>query len=70
VKTIRAGGRRGPERPELAVGAQKQRRIRMLARAWLAEATPPRHSSLRFDVVGVLLRPDGHGTLRHIRNAF
>ncbi len=70
VKTIRAGGSLGPERPELAVGFEKRRRIRRLARAWLAESAPPPYSAMRFDVIGVLLRPDGHGTLRHIRNAF
>ena len=70
VKTIRAGNRRGPERPELAVGVQKQRQVRRLARAWLAEASPPRYREMRFDVVGVELRDDGHGTLRHIRSAF
>lgn len=70
VKTIRPGGSHGPVRPELAVGAAKQQRIRRLARAWLAEASPPPYSGMRFDVIGVLLRPDGHGTLRHIRDAF
>lgn len=70
VKTIRTGATRGPVRPELAVGLDKQRRIRRLARAWLAEASPPPYGGMRFDVVGVLLQPDGHGTLRHIRNAF
>ncbi|MFN8151954.1 MAG: YraN family protein [Solirubrobacterales bacterium] len=70
VKTTHEGNRRGPERPELAVGRRKQLQVRRLARAWLAEATPPRHAAMRFDVVGVRLRPDGHGTLRHIRDAF
>ena len=70
VKTTRAGNRRGPERPELAVGARKQQQVRRLARAWMAESSPPRFSGMRFDVVGVELRADGHGTLRHTRNAF
>lgn len=70
VKTTRAGNRRGPARPELGVGARKQQRVRRLARAWLADAAPPPYTAMRFDVIGVELRPDGHGTLRHIRNAF
>ena len=70
VKTTRVGNRRGPERPELAVGLRKQLQVRRLAREWLATASPPPNTGLRFDVIGVLLRPDGHGTLRHIRDAF
>ncbi len=70
VKTTRPGNRRGPVRPELAVGPEKRRRVRRLARAWLANASPPPHAGLRFDVIGVELRRDGHGTLRHIRDAF
>lgn len=70
VKTTRAGNRRGPERPELAVDRRKQQRVRRLARAWLAAADPPPYAAMRFDVVGIELRADGHGTLRHIRNAF
>ncbi len=70
VKTTRPGNRRGPTRPELAVGPRKQRRVRRLARGWLARATPPPHAALRFDVIGVELRDDGHGVLRHLRDAF
>jgi putative endonuclease len=70
VKTMRAGGRRGPVRPELAVGRRKQIQVRRLARAWLAEASPPPHDALRFDVVGVLLERDGSASVTHIRDAF
>lgn len=70
VKTTRPGNRRGPVRPELAVGPYKQRRVRRLARAWLADASPPPHAGMRFDVIGVELGRDGHGVLRHIRDAF
>ena len=49
VKAGRAGTDVGPTSPVLAVGPQKQRRLRRLARAWLAtEATPlARHDPLR-----------------------
>ena len=71
VKTIRTGGRAGPERPELAVGPRKQLQVRRLARAWLAEASPPRYELIRFDVVGVLLDPAGSPlSIEHIRDAF
>ena len=43
--------------PAEAVTPAKQRRLRVLARRWLAEAAPvPRPESLRFDVVAVLPR--------------
>lgn len=70
VKTMRTGTSYGPERPELAVGRRKQLQVRRLARAWLAEASPPPHSAIRFDVVGVLLDRDGSATVNHIPNAF
>lgn len=71
VKTMRAGARGGPERPELAVGPRKQLQVRRLARAWLAESSSPRYHSIRFDVVGVVLAADGSAAeTNHIVNAF
>lgn len=72
VKTLREANRFGPERPALAVGLRKQRRIRRLAAAWLAEAGHlPRFRAIRFDVIEVMvdarLRVTRYG---HIRNAF
>ncbi len=59
VKARHAGNRRGPERPAMAVGRSKQLKIRSLALAWLAanRSRVPRHSRLRFDVVGIVLGP-------------
>jgi putative endonuclease len=71
VKTMRTGSRSGPERPELAVGPRKQLQVRRLARAWLAEHSPPRYASIRFDVVGVRLDPgDSALSITHLANAF
>jgi putative endonuclease len=73
VKGRRAGNALGPERAPLAVTASKQRKLRALARAWLAENRDrlPANRGLRFDVVGVTL--DGAGRVldwEHIRHAF
>jgi putative endonuclease len=61
VKTRHAGNRRGPERPAMAVGRTKQRKLRALALAWLSanRGRVPRHSRLRFDVVGIVLDSSG-----------
>ena len=72
VKAGRAGALSGPARPVLAVGPAKQRRIRNLARAWLAgQGTIPAHRLIRFDAVRVSF--DRRGDLlgvEHIRDAF
>jgi putative endonuclease len=72
VKAGRAGAAFGPERPILAVDARKQRRVRRLATAWMAErGALPRYSEIRFDAVGVSF--DRAGTLlgvEHITAAF
>jgi putative endonuclease len=72
VKAGRAGTSGGPARPILAVGPAKQRRIRTLARDWIAaQGRVPRHREIRFDAVGVLF--DGGGNLlgiEHVPNAF
>ena len=72
VKAGRRGGAYGPERPALAVGPQKQARLRRLARAWLASAEiAPRFGAIRFDVVGVTFDRSGRVTdFEWIRNAF
>jgi putative endonuclease len=55
--------------PVEAVTAAKQRRLRTLAQRWLAghdEHAP----ELRFDVVGVLVRPSRPALVTHLRAAF
>ena len=73
VKALRAGNIAGPERPVLAVGQRKQRKLRSLAIAWLRDhdGLVPSHAAMRFDVVGVTIGPDGHPTeWEHVRHAF
>lgn len=73
VKADRAGAACGPERPVLGVRAGKQRQVRRLATAWMAERRGgiPRYAAIRFDAVGVTY--DGAGQVadvEHIRGAF
>jgi putative endonuclease len=71
VKAGRVGTSAGPVRPALAVGPRKQRRLRLLAREWLAEGrTPSGVAGYRFDVVGVSFGGDRFTNVDHIRNAF
>jgi putative endonuclease len=73
VKALRAGTVAGPERPVLAVGWRKQRKLRSLAIAWLHDhdGFVPHHSALRFDVVGVRIGRDGRPVeWEHVRDAF
>ena len=71
VKAGRAGADVGPTHPVLAVGPQKQRRLRRLARAWLVMEAVPWHEAIRFDVVGVTVDEAGRvAELDWIRDAF
>jgi len=73
VKALSLGALAGPERPVLAVGHRKQRKLRSLAIAWLHDHAGfvPRHSALRFDVVGVRIDAAGRATeWEHVRAAF
>ena len=55
--------------PVEAVTPVKQRRLRLLAQRWLA-AHDEHAPDLRFDVVGVLVRPGRPPLVRHLRAAF
>ena len=71
VKAGRAGADLGPESPAHAVGPRKQRKLRLLAREWIAERRGPSGvAGYRFDVVGVSFRADGIADVDHIREAF
>jgi putative endonuclease len=69
VKTRRSGAL---ESSVQAVSADKQRRVRSMAAAWLVEATDrPRSRELRFDVVGVTVdRNSRLVRLDHLEGAF
>ena len=66
VKTRRGTGY---GQPVEAVGRAKQRRLRTLAQRWLA-AHDEHAPELRFDVVGVLVRPARPALVTHLRAAF
>jgi putative endonuclease len=61
VKGARAGTRFGPEKPILAIDFTKQRQVRRLGTAWMAERPElPPFDDIRFDAVGVTLDRAGH----------
>jgi putative endonuclease len=60
VKGARAGTRFGPEKPILSIDFTKQRQVRRLGTAWMAERPQlPPFDDIRFDAVGVTLDRDG-----------
>jgi putative endonuclease len=73
VKAGRESNQFGPERPILSVDWRKQRRVRRLATAWIAErrSRVPHYDEIRFDAVGVTFTRAGYITdVEHIRGAF
>ncbi|HMT05111.1 MAG: YraN family protein [Solirubrobacterales bacterium] len=72
VKSHHIGAKRGPTSPVLAVGPNKQRRIRRLSSAWIAgHGRRVAFREVRFDVVGITFdREGGVESLEHIEDAF
>jgi putative endonuclease len=72
VKAGRLGSPHGPERPVEAIDHRKQRQVRRLAAAWLAERPGlPYWAEIRFDAIGVSFGPAGQvAGFEHIENAF
>jgi putative endonuclease len=72
VKGARAGTQFGPERPILSIDFRKQRRVRRLASAWMAERRDQQpYEEIRFDAVGVTLDPsDRPLTVEYVKGAF
>ena len=66
---VKARRGRGYGHPVEAVTPVKQRRLRLLAQRWLA-AHEEHAPDLRFDVVGILVRPDRPALVTHLRGAF
>jgi putative endonuclease len=62
----------GPEKPILSIDFRKQRKVRRLGTAWMAEREDfPRFSDIRFDAVGVTLdRADRAIEIDHVKGAF
>jgi putative endonuclease len=74
VKTRMAGRPAGPEGPLDAIGPRKQRRLRAMAREWLAAEDSrdrPHRPELRFDAIGIVVTSRGVlASLEHVENAF
>lgn len=72
VKSHHVGLRHGPTAPVLAVGPNKQRRIRRLASAWIAgHGRRVGFRQVRFDVVGITFDREGGVTAYdHLEDAF
>jgi putative endonuclease len=72
VKGARLETSFGPEKPILSIDFDKQRRVRRLGTAWMAERRDfPPFSDIRFDAVGVTLDRAGRAVeIEHIRGAF
>lgn len=72
VKTLRLGGRFGPERAVLAIGPRKQLQIRRLAREWLASRPEiPTFEGIRFDAIGITVTAANTlADYEHIKAAF
>ena len=72
VKAHHAGARHGPTAPVLAVGPNKQRRLRKLASVWIAgHGRRANFRDVRFDVVGITFGRDGNlVAYDHLENAF
>jgi len=72
VKAAHTGSINGPPVPILAVGPNKQRRLKKLASAWIASyGRTVSFREVRFDVVGILFERDGTmAAYDHVENAF
>jgi putative endonuclease len=73
VKTRVVRGRPGPLGPFASIGPRKRRRVRAMAREWLAMGASdrPRPPELRFDAIGVSFDQAGRLVeLEHLEAAF
>lgn len=74
VKTRVAGAAADGPAPLASVGSDKRRRLRLMARQWLAGSERrerPRTSEIRFDAIGVTVDPSGRLLhLDHLEGAF
>lgn len=68
VKTRLALGEKDPVMPELAVDADKRARYHKLALAYIGQH--PEFSSVRFDVIAIVIIQERMARLRHLVGAF
>ncbi|HEX8050351.1 MAG TPA: YraN family protein [Solirubrobacterales bacterium] len=72
VKGARLDTQFGPEKPILSINFRKQRQVRRLGTAWMAERRDfPPFDDIRFDAVGVTLDRAGRAVeVEHVEGAF
>ena len=72
VKGARENTDFGPERPILSINFRKQRQVRRLAAAWMAERrNQPPYDDIRCDAVGVTLDRAGRAVhVDYVKGAF
>ena len=73
VKTRIRRDKPGPLGPFAAIGGRKRRRLRLMAREWLAARAlgGPRPPEIRFDAIGIEIEPSGRLLgLEHLEDAF
>jgi putative endonuclease len=72
VKGARLDTAFGPEKPILSIDFRKQRKVRRLGTAWMAERRDlPPFNDIRFDGVGVTLDRAGRAVeVDHVKGAF
>ncbi|MGN6258999.1 MAG: YraN family protein [Solirubrobacterales bacterium] len=72
VKAARLDTSFGPEKPILSIDFRKQRKVRRLGTAWMAERRDlPPFDDIRFDAVGVILDRAGRAVeVDHVVGAF
>jgi putative endonuclease len=73
VKTRIRRGNLGTPGPFAAIGVRKRRRLRLMAREWLAARAleGPRPREIRFDAIGIEIEPSGRlAGLEHLEDAF
>jgi len=67
---VKSRSRRDAIPPYLSVNVRKQTQILKVAKAYLASHSLPEGTDVRFDVIAIILSPDGRRKIEHIVDAF